>query len=100
MLTTGMKGNRGTCTSQKAWRLELQRPVRGPVDVKKIKCTTFLESDLERELGLALRLPPDDKGENETRYRNDTEAHEVPRSGSPVHGQDAEHQDQETCRGR
>lgn len=58
----------------------------------------FLESNLEGKFCLALRLSPDDKGEEETHHEDDTEGYDVPHSSAPLHCQHTECEDQRSCR--
>lgn len=58
----------------------------------------FLESNLEGKFCLALRLSPDDKGEEETHHEDDTEGYDVPHSSASLHCQHTECEDQRSCR--
>lgn len=58
----------------------------------------FVESNLEGELCLALRLSPDDIGEYETHHQDDTEGYDVPCNTTSLHCQYTEYQDQQSCR--
>lgn len=42
-------------------------------------------SHLEGQLGLALRLPPYDEDEQETRHEDDGESYDVPHSSAALH---------------
>lgn len=85
---------------KKAQQLVLRHYKRSKISVKidLFHKELFLELNLEREFCLALRLSPDDKGEEETHYKDDAEGYNVPQSSSSLHGQYTERQDQHSYR--
>ena len=91
-----MKGSSGT------WRTDItdikSDPKSDALNPHDTKRSERLESYLEGKLRLALRLPPDNKGEKDTHHEDDAEGHDAPNGGASLHCQDTECQDQRSCR--
>lgn len=51
-------------------------------------------SNLERELGFALRLPPNDERQQETHGEDQAEGCDAPHCSASLHGQNTERQDE------